>query len=129
MMPRRENPDRRRACRLQARVRVDFCPLVTRENGLRIGGMQRGVAANISQTGLLVTDVGYLRVGAVLHLFLRLPDVPANPIVCYARVVRRDNQGYGIRFIRLRQTDHHRLGRFVDDLLEAEFRRSASAAG
>jgi hypothetical protein len=102
---------------------------VTRENGLRIGGMQRGIAVDISQTGLLITDIGYLRVGAVLHLFLRLPDVPGNPIVCYARVVRRASHGYGIRFIRLRQTDHHRLGRYVDDLLEAEYRRSASAAG
>jgi hypothetical protein len=118
------HPDRRGNCRLATRLRVDFCPLVmtTSGDGLRIGGMQRGIAVNISQAGLFVTDVGYVQVGAVLHLFLRLPDIPANPVVCYAKVVRREPEGYGIRFLRVKQTDLRRLARYVDDLLEARYR-------
>jgi len=104
---------------------VDFCPLVTRTEGLRIGGMQRGIATDISQSGLFVSDVGYLQMGATLHLCLRLPDIAANPVTCYAKVVRRDRDGYGIRFIRVKETDLRRLNRFVEDLLEAQYRRSA----
>lgn len=119
--------ERRKAHRLFTWLRVDFCPLVNRTGGLSIGSLQRGIALNISQGGLYVTDVGYLQVGALLHLFLRLPDVPANPVVCYARVVRHDYHGYGIRLMRVRETDNRRLERYVDDLLEAQCRHARSA--
>ena len=109
----RNNPppfERRQTARLRTRLPVDYCPLVTQEAGLRVGGMQRGVVVDLSQGGVLVTDVGYLKVGALVHLFLRLPDLP-GPIACYARVVRRERAGYGIRFVQLRPSDRQRVGR------------------
>lgn len=110
---------RREAERLQTRLRADYCPLVAHGGGLRVGGLQRGVATNLSESGLFIADVGYLKVGALVHLFLRLPDIPANPIVCYARVVRRGlgrEQGYGLRFLRLPERDAARIRCFVDGL-------------
>jgi hypothetical protein len=88
--------------------------------------MQRGVALDISRTGLFVTNVGYLRLGSTIHLFLRLPDVPGNPVVCYAKVVRCERSprvGYGIRLLRVKSGDIERLERYVARLRAANRRR------
>lgn len=125
--------DRRRSPRYNLRVRVDFCPIVTRAGaGLAVGGPQRGVALDLSESGLFLGEVGYLQVGATVHLFLRLPDVPANPIGCYAKVVRREiggeggRDGYAVRFLQLPEADLIRLARFVR-LQKARSRRLAVA--
>ncbi len=105
--------ERRCARRLTTRIRVDFCPLVVQTAGLRVGEPQRGLALSLSRTGAFITDVGYLPLGVTVHLFLRLPDVPANPIGCYAKVVRAEGDGYGVRFVRLDETQAARIERFV----------------
>jgi hypothetical protein len=113
------NGDRRVAPRLQTRLRVDFCPIVTKNEGLTIGGPQRGVTQDLSVSGLFLGEVGYLQIGATLHLMLRLPDVPANPIVCFAKVVRREKDGragYALRFLQLSDADAVRLSHFVRGL-------------
>lgn len=122
--------ERRSAHRMVTWLRVDFCPLVSRRSrGLRIGQLQRGIALNVSRGGMYVSDAGHLQVGALLHLFVRVPDAPTTPVVCYAKVVRHDNQGYGVRFLRLRETDKRRLDRYLDGLLDARLRsRQASAS-
>jgi hypothetical protein len=110
------NPDRRCSFRLKTRLRVDLCPLVSLREGLRVGSLVRGIALDISQSGLLLTEGGYLQIGATVHLILRLPDVPANPICCYGKVVRRESEphpGYGIRFLEVRETDAHRIAQYV----------------
>jgi c-di-GMP-binding flagellar brake protein YcgR len=108
--------DRRRVRRLKTRVRVDYCPLVGGAAGVRVGHLQRGVATDISEAGILLSDVRYLPLGATLHLLLRLPDLPGNAITCYAKVVRAQHEGaggYGLRFLALQQFDARRLRRYV----------------
>jgi hypothetical protein len=119
--------DRRRSRRLRTWLRVDYCPLVVCPSGMKVGGPQRAVARNLSADGLLLTEVGYLPIGTVIHLFLRLPDVPGNPVRCYGRVVRvqaDEGVGYGVRLIRLRSEDAARLDRYVSSLRSAQERAS-----
>jgi len=125
--------DRRRSPRYKTRVRVDFCPIVARSgSGLAVGKPQRGVALDVSESGLFLGEVSYLQLGVTIHLFLRLPDVPGNPIGCYAKVVRRElggeggRDGYAVRFFQLPETDLIRLARFVR-LQKARGRRLAVA--
>ena len=104
--------DRRRARRLRTWLRVDYCPLVRDSRGLKVGTPQRAIASDLSASGLFITEASYLPVGAVVHLFIRLPDVAANPIVCFGKVVRATRGGgggFGVRFMRLRTEDARRL--------------------
>ena len=116
------NAERRRAHRLRTWLRVDYCPLVIlKAGGLKMGGPQRAVARDLSPTGIFLTEVGYLPVDTVIHLFLRLPDVPGNPVGCYGRVVRTGAEGgtgYGVRFLRLCAEDARRLERYVGSARE-----------
>ena len=122
-------PEKRRSQRRETRLRVDFCPLVPVGQGLIIGGPHRGIAINISTAGLFISDGGLLLMGTTIHLFLRLPDIPANPVACHGKVVRRgtkDQPGYGIRYVLLRDNDACRLEHYVQ-LLDERARRMASA--
>lgn len=105
--------NRRRAQRLRTWLRADFCPLLGHGKGrLELGELSRALVADLSLAGAFLTEVGYLRVGTTIHLFLRLPDRPGNPLVCYAKVVRcqtGENPGYGIRFLRLADEDAARI--------------------
>lgn len=117
--------DRRRARRLQTRLRVDYCPMLLREDGVRAAGFRRAIADDLSATGTFLGDTSYLQVGSIVQLLLRLPDVAANPINCFARVVRKDlvgRQGYGLRFLRLRGADARRLEGFVQERNAADAR-------
>jgi hypothetical protein len=125
--------NRRRAPRLRTWIRTDFSPLVGHGQGsLEVGAMQRAVAADLSGAGLFLTEVGYLRVGSTIHLFLRLPDLPGNPVVCYAKVVRCQpdpaNPGYGIRFLHLAEADAERVERYVRGLRDRARRGLGAAA-
>lgn len=111
----RTSQDRRRSPRLLSCLRVDYCPLIRPDGEVSMGSLQRGIAANLGNEGLLMRSRAELPNGALLHLFLRLPDVPGNPIACYARVVRRgtDPGTYGLRIERVRQQDRRRLERYI----------------
>ena len=114
--PTRRYNDQRGKRRLETRIRVDYRPLVGRAEDLTVGDLHRAVATDVSEGGIFLGDAGYLKVGSLLHIFLRLPDAPASPVACFARVVRcdyGDRSGYGLRFLRLKYGDTTRLRRFV----------------
>ena len=61
-----------------------------------------GVTLDINERGLLCASVGYLPVGGVVRLFIRLPTRPEEPIACNARVVRCEMStvpAYGLKYI------------------------------
>ena len=113
--------DQRAHPRLATRMRVDFVALEADADGVDLTSPKFGVARDISERGLLLGRTGFLPVGSLLHLFLRLPDLPANPIGVYARVLRchvdDDGVGYGLRFLRCRERDRRRLRRYVGEQL------------
>jgi hypothetical protein len=112
--------ERRAARRLKTRLRVDYCALV---KGMQCGGFRRGVSGDLSPSGIFLSDTGYLPVGATLQLLIRLPDIPANPIACYGRIVRADREhydGYGITFMRMRAADRRRMERYIGAIEDAK---------
>lgn len=118
--------NRRQADRLRTWIRADFQPLLGHGKGsLELGELQRALVSDLSRTGAFLTEVGYLRVGTTIHLFVRLPDRPGNPLVCYAKVARRqtgETPGYGLRFLRLSTDDEVRLARYVQSLRDRDRR-------
>jgi hypothetical protein len=125
----RYNERRFGGTRLDTRLRVDYCPLLFKKDGVRPAGFRRGITGDLSRSGLFLGDSSYLEVGATIQLLIRLPDVAANPIACFAKVVRKDlkgRQGYGLRFMRLPPRDRDRLEGYVDEL---EAWRCRAAAG
>lgn len=118
---RTERAERRRADRLPTRLRVDYCELAPTEEGVAVGGARRAIATDISAEGLALGGAVDLEVGSIIHLTLRLPDVPGNTVACDAKVVRlaSDAQGVGCRFLRIQQWDSRRLAHFVERCTQA----------
>jgi hypothetical protein len=74
------------------------------------------MSVDLNETGMLCSRVGYLALGSVVRVFLRLPDIPAQPLACQARVVRCDSTpspSYGLRFLDLTPADARRLQAYV----------------
>jgi len=115
-MPRDAVNNRRRRRRQPAQLRIDLLPVANEVGELQLGSARSGVTLDLNETGVLCSRVGYLPLGGVVRAFLRLPDVPEEPLACYARVVRCDlntnSPGYGLKFLDLPQAAALRLARF-----------------
>lgn len=71
---------------------------------------------NLSAGGLLAFRAGFLPLGSLVRVFIRLPDQPQCPVAADARVVRCDVAGrprYGFKFVGLGLTEARRLERFT----------------
>jgi hypothetical protein len=106
--------NRRAARRRAVSVRVDVVPVLDAEGHPWIGSPRCGLTADLSPDGALAQRVGYLPLGAVVRAFLRLPDLPEDPVCCNARVVRcdlTDQPRYALKFVDLHLTDAERIRR------------------
>jgi hypothetical protein len=111
-----EVANRRAARRQQIQVRVDVLPLRDPERGVQPGTTRSGLSIDLNEHGMLCGGIGYLPLGAVVRLFVRLPDLP-EPVACHARVMRCDvlsRPSYGLRYIDLRPEDARRLRALAD---------------
>jgi hypothetical protein len=104
--------NRRAARRHAVSVRVDVVPLLDAQGQPWVASPRCGLTADLSPEGALTQRVGYLPLGAVVRAFLRLPDLPEDPVCCNARVVRcdlTDQPRYGLKFIGLHLADAERI--------------------
>jgi hypothetical protein len=111
-----EVANRRAARRQQIQVRVDVLPLGDPGRRVQPGTTRSGHSVDLNEHGMLCSGVGYLPLGAVVRLFVRLPDLP-EPVACHARVIRCDvlsRPSYGLRYIDLRPDDAQRLRTLTD---------------
>jgi hypothetical protein len=118
-----EANNRRAVSRHALNIRVDLFPLLDEEKKPLSGCLRCGVTMDVSEQGLLFGQAGLLSLGSTVRLFIRLPDLPADPIACNARVVRCDRTGpprYGLKFIGMRPTDIHRIQSFPRSAAPAE---------
>jgi hypothetical protein len=108
--------ERRRSERLDTRLRIDYCRLAHCDGAATLRRSRRALATNVSATGLVLTDAGELEVGHLLHIAMRLPDVPGNAITCDARVVRisgAPETSAACRILQISHWDSQRLAEFV----------------
>ena len=120
--PPREVSNRRAARRHPIQLRVDVLPLLDPAGQLVMGRPRQGISIDLNESGMLCCRVGYLPLGGVVRLFLRLPDLPEQPLTCQARVVRCDlstTPCYGFKFIDLPPSDVPRLRRYTEGLRRA----------
>jgi hypothetical protein len=90
---------------------VDVLPVFDTSGLPSAAPRRRGVTVDVSASGLCCSQVGYLPVGALVRLFVGLPD-GSNRLSCYARVVRCDmhrRPGYGFKLVGLGPSDTSRL--------------------
>lgn len=123
-VPRRQPPPlppevaNRRAGRRQAvQLRIDILPLLDTAGRLVRSRPRTGLSLDLDEHGMLCSRVGYLPVGGVVRLFIRLPDRPEQPLACNARVMRCDlvsQPSYGLRFIDLPPSDALRLRAYAE---------------
>jgi hypothetical protein len=107
--------NRRSTTRKTISLRVDVVPVFD-SSGLPSGApRRRGVTVDVSASGLCCAQLGYLPLGGLVRLFVRLPDGPAR-LSCYARVVRCDvhlRPGYGLKLVGVGPSDSDRLVRLA----------------
>ncbi len=111
--------ERRRSRRLRTRLRAYYCPLFHGVELVQVRGARQAVVTDVSARGVFLAGAPELRVGTLLHLFLRLPDLPATEVSCLGRVARRHESlagGAGVQLLRVRTCDAARLHRFLDSL-------------
>ncbi len=97
---------------------MDVLPILDPEGKPWTGGSapRCGVTLDLNERGLLCARVGYLPVGGVVRLFIRLPTRPEEPIACNARVVRCEMStvpAYGLKFLGLSLEDAQQIQRFA----------------
>jgi len=108
--------NRRISPRRPIRVPVDLIPVMDPNKGLKLGPSKRGICVDLSEEGLLLTQLDYLQLGSVVRLFVRLPDRPKPPMATDAKVVRwewRGEAGYGLKFIEPDPSDIRRIQRLT----------------
>jgi hypothetical protein len=98
-------------------VRIDVLPLLDPSQHLSEASARSAIALDLDERGLLCARAGYLPLGALLRLFVRLPDTPDDPLSCYGRVVRCDLRGrplYGLKLSGLSLESAGRIQEFVN---------------
>jgi hypothetical protein len=108
--------NRRSARRHELNVQVDILPILGPEGGSGATTPRCGVTLDLNERGLLCARVGYLPVGGVVRLFIRLPTRPEEPIACNARVVRCEMStvpAYGLKYIGLSLQDAQQIQRYT----------------
>ncbi len=111
-----EVANRRSSRRHTVHVRVDLLPLLDAGHRLSPGSARSAIALDLNDRGLLCSRAGYLPLGALLRLFVRLPDAPDDPLACYGRVVRCDLSGlpvYGLQLSCLSLDGTRRIQEYV----------------
>ncbi len=113
----------RRAGRRQAvQLRINILPLLDAARRLVRSRPRTGISLDLNEHGMLCCRVGYLPVGGVVRLFMRLPDRPEQLLACNARVMRCDlvsQPSYGLRFIDLPPSDALRLRSYAESFRHA----------
>ena len=116
-IPRDVIANRRGARRHELNVQVDILPILDAGGASSHAASPRcGVTLDINERGLLCARVGYLPVGGVVRLFIRLPTRPEEPIACNARVVRCEMStvpAYGMKYIGISLQDVQQIQRYA----------------
>jgi hypothetical protein len=110
--------NRRSARRHELNVQVDVLPILDPQGQPWSGTAtpRCGVTLDLNERGLLCARVGYLPVGGVVRLFIRLPTRPEAPIACNARVVRCEMStvpAYGVKYLGLSHEDQTLIQRYA----------------
>jgi hypothetical protein len=109
--------NRRGARRHPLSLPVDVMPILDERGQPWRGATRRsGVTLDVNERGVLCARVGYLPLGGVVRLFIRLPDLPEQPVACNARVVRCEMSGppaYGLKLVGLALVDAARIQRYA----------------